>query len=379
MLKPKVTLVYNTCAYVLKFRLRLIDELKRAGYEVFVIAPTDYATSDLVNRGIPHRPIPMTQYGMNPFSEIGSMFALRQILKELRPVASLHYTIKPNTFGSMVAHQLGIPVLNNIAGAGRAFSSGNPIVRKLVIELYRHGLRNSYAVFFQNNDDMAVFHEEGLVNESQCRRIPGSGVDLTRFKAAPLPVGTIRFLFVGRLLKEKGIVEFLQAANSLLANATNAAVLQFDVVGEFEDTRTYISRHELEQLTKHPQISFCGAVPPERVDEMITNATCVVLPSYYGEGVPRVLLEACASGRPIITTDNVGCRDVLQPGINGWLVPVRDVDALVDAMQSCMNAGHDQLTAYGKNARRFVEDHFDEQVVIQAYLDCLASLPAAPH
>jgi glycosyltransferase involved in cell wall biosynthesis len=375
MARKTVTLLYNTCVYVVKFRLPLIKALQEEGYHVVVIAPEDETTEVLRARGIDYRPITMSQYGMNPLHEFRSIREIRGILQDLRPMASLHYTIKPNTFGTMAAHQAGVPVLNNIAGAGRAFSSGNSVMRTLVVGLYRRALRRSHTVFFQNGDDMAVFSKAGLVRDAQCVRIPGSGVDLTRFTPTPLPTGPVRFLFVGRLLKEKGIAEFLEAAARMMA-AGDPEKLRFDIVGEHEDDGSFISRADLDRLTAAPQVTYHGTVPPEQIDGLMKAASCVVLPSYYGEGVPRVLLEACASGRPIITTDNVGCRDVVEHGVNGWKVAPRDVTALAGAMEDFAAMSAPERTALAQAARHTAETQFDEKTVINAYLDRLALLGA---
>lgn len=374
MIKPVVSIVYNTCVYVEKFRLPLIDALRRAGYQVVVIAPTDEATPRLLARGIAHRPIHMHQYGMNPLDDLRSMREIEAVLRDLCPVASLHYTIKPNVFGSLAAHRVGVPVINNIAGAGRAFSGGNPLLRRLVVALYRWSLAKSHRVCFQNGDDMAQFLAFGLVRAAQCLRIPGSGVDLKRFVATPMPSGPIRFLFVGRLLREKGIAEFLEAAASLLAT-DDGARMRFDVVGELEQGHGYLSRAELDRLTLPEQVRYLGTVSPERIDTLMHEASCVVLPSYYGEGVPRVLLEACASGRPIITTDNVGCREVVEDGYNGFRVPVRDCTALANAMQRFFDLSVEARAALGAAARKTAVDRFDEQQVINTYLETLAALP----
>lgn len=371
---PIITIVYNTCDYVVKFRLPLIAALQAAGYKLVVVAPSDTATPILAKHEIEHRPITMSQYGMNPLAELKSIREIRTILEELRPVASLHYTIKPNTFGTLAAHQAGVPVLNNIAGAGRAFSSGNKIIRTLVIGLYSRALKRSRKVFFQNDDDMAVFRKAGLVRAAQCVRIPGSGVDLTRFVPSPMPGQPTRFLFVGRLLKEKGVVEFLEAANALLADAEDSDGLRFDLVGELEEDRSYISRDDLGRLTSPPQINYHGTIPPERIDPMMLDTSCVVLPSYYGEGVPRVLLEACASGRPIITTDNVGCRDVVEHGVNGFKVPIRDTKALAEAMRSMARLSPEDQYGMALAARAKAEREFDEEFVIEAYRKAIASI-----
>ncbi len=373
MTRPVVTIVYNTCVYVVKFRLPLIAALQDAGYDVVVIAPRDDATQTLIDLGIAHRHIDMSQYGMNPVAEIATLRQIETLLRELRPVASLHYTIKPNTFGSIAANRAGVPVLNNIAGAGRAFSGGNPAMRALVVRLYRWGLKRSHTVLFQNGDDMALFLRAGAVRKDQCARIPGSGVDLKAFVPTPLPDGPVRFLFVGRLLREKGIEEFLRAAAHLIAAAPEGHV-QFDVVGEFEPGRAGLDRATLDRLTEPAEISYHGTVKPDAIKPMMRRASCVVLPSYYGEGVPRVLLEACASGRPIITTDNVGCRDVVEPGVNGWMVAPRDTAALADAMQAFVDAPRDQRDALAKAARQTAETRFDEKIVLAAYLDRLRAL-----
>lgn len=365
-----VTMVYNTCLHLVKARLPLIAALEGAGYRVAVIAPEDEATDVLRQRGIAYHPITMSQYGMSPARELATRREIRRLMEKIRPVASLHYTIKPNTFGSLAAHQLGVPVLNNIAGAGRAFSGGNPLLRRLVVGLYRRGLKSSHTVFFQNSDDMAIFRGAGLVREEQCVRIPGSGVDLARFTATPLPEGPVRFLMVGRLLREKGVAEFLEAAAQLLARH-DPDTLRFDLVGEHEDHHSYIPRADLDRLTAPKQITYHGSVPPGRIDGLMRDASCVVLPSYYGEGVPRVLLEACASGRPIITTDNVGCRDVVEPEVNGWKVPVRDTQALARAMEDFATRSSDRRTRLAQAARQTAETRFDETFVIDAYLSRL--------
>lgn len=374
MIPPILTIVYNTCDHVVKSRLQLIAALQTAGYKVVVVAPSDKATPILAEHGIEHRSITMSQYGMNPLAELRSIREIREILEELRPVASLHYTIKPNTFGTLAAHQAGVPVLNNIAGAGRAFSGGNKVMQALVIGLYRRALKRSCMVFFQNDDDMAVFQKAGLVRAAQCVRIPGSGVNLTRFVASPMPGQPTRFLFVGRLLKEKGVVEFLEAANALLSETEDSGELRFDLVGEFEEDRSYISPDDLERLTRAPQINYHGSVPPEQIDPMMLDTSCVVLPSYYGEGVPRVLLEACASGRPIITTDNVGCRDVVEHGVNGFKVPIRDTKALAEAMRSMARLSPEDQYGMALAARAKAEREFDEEFVIEAYRKAIASI-----
>lgn len=362
-----VLIVYNTSLYVVRFRLRLIAELQAHGYQVIVVSPVDPATPELERLGIRHIPLRMSQYGMNPFAEIGTMLAIKAEMKRLCPFASLHYTIKPNIFGTLAAARAGVPVINNVAGAGWAFTSGHPLLRFIVSALYRRALRHSSTVFFQNRENLRTYVEGGLVAPAKARRLPGSGVDLDRFTPVPMPAEQIRFLFVGRLLKEKGIREFLLAART--ARAVDPS-LAFEIVGEIEDSPHYIRREELGQLTGDG-IEYRGAVPSAEIPRVLAGASCVVLPSCYGEGVPRSLLEACATGRPVITTDNPGCRDVVDHGVNGFMVPVRDPEALADAMLAFSRLSPSEREGFSLAARTRVENEFDERIVIRAYLDAL--------
>lgn len=376
MIAPIVSIVYNSSSHVLKARMNLIAALKDAGYGVAILSPIDAATPELVKAGVTHHPIRMEQYGMNPLSELRSMRQIEAILRLIAPVASLHFTIKPNTYGTLAAHRAGVPVINNIAGAGRALSDGNPVLRRVAIDLYRRALRYSSKVFFQNRDDMRLFLDADLAPPQTVQWIPGSGVDLRRFSPAPPPSGPLKFLFIGRLLREKGVGEFLEAALQFGEQATMRPKPEFHIAGEHEPSRLYVEASRLTEATTRESIVYHGAVPPTRIDRLIADAHCVVLPSYYGEGVPRVLLEACASGRPIITTDNVGCRDVIEDGVNGFMIPLRDTASLVSAMKRFHKLDHSARAKMGAAARSTAENRFDEAIVIDAYMEALASVRA---
>ncbi len=374
MSQKLVTIVYNTAFYVYKFRMNLIEDLLSAGYRVAVISPVDEYVEILRKRGVAHYPISMSQYGMNPLNELRTVFELYRLFKELKPHCSLHYTVKPNTFGSVAGQLAGIPVINNIAGAGRAFSQNRSLLARLVLFLYRIGLRNSHKVFFQNNEDMQLFLDRGAVNSALVERIPGSGVDLKKYSANYTRVddGVLRFLFVGRLLKEKGIFEFLEAA-SIVFQQTSCP-LKFEIVGELDDSDVCISRRELEVYLLNKQFEYHGTVSPDQMPALMNTADCVVLPSYYGEGVPRSLLEAAALSKPIITTDNVGCRDVVDEGINGFKVPVKDIHALASAILRIIKLTELERCRMGAAGRRKVEDQFDEAIVLNAYRIAVQSI-----
>lgn len=366
--RPIVTIVYNTTIYVVKFRIRLIRAIQDEGYKVVVLSPRDESCEELEKLGIAHRHIPMSQYGMNPLHELKTMRAITAEMRSLKPVVSLHYTIKPNIFGTLAAKKAGVPVVNNVAGTGRAFTTGNIILRRLITGLYRRAFKHSAKVFFQNGDDLDTFLKARILPESKTLRIPGSGVDLDQFALAPYPNNTPHFLFIGRLLKEKGISEFIEAATWLKKRYPHA---RFHIVGEFEEHPLFVAKSILDSAVETKVVEYHGAVPPAQIAALITEASCIVLPSYYGEGVPRVLLEACASGRPIITTDNVGCRDVVLDGINGFMVKTRDVKDLRNAISRFIETPFDEQRAMGRAARERVETKFDERFVLEAYLKAI--------
>jgi glycosyltransferase involved in cell wall biosynthesis len=369
MNKRIITILYNTVDHVIKARLPLISALQNQGYKVVVIAPKDHRTLLLKQYGIDYIPISMSQYGTNPIAELCTLLEIRRVLRRIKPFVTLNYTVKPNTIGSIAAESAGVAVINNIAGAGMIYSNGRSVTQTIVSALYRRGLRKSRIVFFQNSDDMTLFLKNGLVQREQCLHLPGSGVDLRRFTPSPLPKDTLRFLFVGRLLKLKGIEEYLLAANDLLRANHSQRNVEFHLVGEHESGAAYIDAKNLQKLTEHPQIVYHGSVEPTRIEGHLRKASCVVLPTYYGEGVPRVLLEASASARPLITTDNPGSRDVIEHERNGYMVPPRQVDQLAVAMQRFIATPYDQKAEMGSYARRKVELEFDESIVIDRYLE----------
>lgn len=372
MVKPVVAILYNTSTHVVKARIPLIEAIQSAGFDVAVLSPVDETTQTLIEHGVAHYAIEMSQYGMNPLAEIRCMRQIEDIFRQVSPVVSLHYTVKPNVFGTLAAARVRVPVINNIAGAGRIFSAKNPFLRSLAKILFRQALQHSLKVFFQNNDDMRMFLDHNMVSQDQAHRIPGSGVDLRRYRPSPYPRRPTKFLFVGRLLREKGIKEFLDAAQLFSKGETTIFPAEFHIVGEHEDSSLYLKESRLRVAIEDEGVIYHGSVLPKDVGPLISDAHCIVLPSYYGEGIPRVLLEACASGRPIITTDNVGCRDVVDDGVNGYMVPPRDSMALLDAFQQFCRLDEESLKLMSAAARSKAELEFDEAIVIEAYLKALS-------
>ena len=363
----KITLLYNTTAYVYKFRVKLIQKLQDLGYEVIVVAPRDEYVQKLKELNIKHQHIDISQYGLNPFKELLTIYRIYKIFKKYNPEYSLHYTIKPNIFGGMAAYFTNIKVINNIAGAGKAFANENSFFAKFISFLYKIGLSHSYYILFQNNDDMKLFLDRKIVSKKNSKRIPGSGVDLTTYKGKNNSNGK-QFLFVGRLLKEKGIEYYLEAAKMTLEKYPDAI---FKIVGEYEEQQEYIEKEILNKYLENKNIIYYGAVSPDRMPGILEETSCVVLPSYYREGVPRSLLEAAAMSKPIITTNNVGCREVVDENINGYKCEIKDSKCLYLSMVKFLELSDKERYIMGQQGRVKIEREFDEKIVLEQYINLI--------
>ena len=378
-LAMKVMIALNSAWNLLNFRAGLIRALLADGHTVILLAPADEHVPALEAFGARFIHLPMRTHGTNPLSDLVLLWRfVRQIQRE-RPDVLMAYTAKPNVYGSMAAHALGIPVVNNIAGLGSAFIKGGRLVLVLT-NLYRFALTRSKRVFFQNPDDYRQFVEMSLVRTAQCAVLPGSGVDLQRFQPVPLPnlqekdkrnlqnVNDRQFIFllVARLLKDKGVQEFVDAARLLKSNYPWA---EFALLG-FKDSQNpnAVSEDQLALWQEKGWVTYWGSSADVR--EPLALADCVVLPSYR-EGTPRTLLEAAAMGRPLVATDVPGCREVVRHGFNGLLCRPRDAQDLANQMQAILQMPAAQLAQMGQASRQYVEERFDEQRVIDAYLQVL--------
>jgi glycosyltransferase involved in cell wall biosynthesis len=311
----------------------------------------------------------MDNKGTHPGRDLLLLWRFFRLLRRERPDVYLGYTVKPNVYGSLAAHALGIPVINNIAGLGAVFIKDSWLTR-LVRGLYRLALSRSAKVFFQNDDDRQMFISGGLVAETVTDRLPGSGIDLAKFVPAPLPgQSPIRFLLIARMLWDKGVGEFVEAARILKRRSASA---DFCLLG-FLDVQNpaAISRKQMDAWVEEGVIRYLGVSDDVRVE--IAAADCVVLPSYR-EGTPRTLLEAAAMGRPLITTDAVGCREVVDDGVNGYLCRLKEAVDLADKMALLEALSPTERAVMGRRGREKVEREFDEQIVIGKYLEAIASV-----
>jgi glycosyltransferase involved in cell wall biosynthesis len=372
----RVVIGLNSSWNLVNFRSGLIRALVEAGHEVIAVAPPDDYSAQIPSLGCKYLPLAMDAKGKNPFKEFFLVLMFIRLFKSTHPDVFLGYTIKPNIYGSLAARLCGVKIINNIAGLGISFQS-RTIFTRFLERLYRIALSSSSRVFFQNEDDMRQFVRLGLVPSELTGRLPGSGVDLLRFSATPLLPRTIsrplRFLLISRMLWSKGIGEFVEAARQLKASYSD---VEFCLLG-FLDVRNpdAIARETMDEWVAEGVINYLGST--DNVAAEIISADCVVLPSYYPEGVPRSLLESASIGRPIVTTDTVGCREVVVPGTNGFLCKPRDAQDLAEKLKHVLSLSSDRLAEMGLASRRLAESAFDEKIVINRYLDAIRDVSGA--
>ncbi len=370
----KIVATVNAAWNLVNFRMGVLRALMAQGYEIVAVTPEDAASRQaLEHAGIRLVALPMDSAGLSPLRDLALLAAFRRILQRERPVAMLGYTIKPNVYGSLAARSLGIPTLNNISGLGTGFMTTG-MLNRVVQGLYRVGLAGAHTVFFQNGDDLAHFEALKLVRPGQAVLLPGSGIDLDRFAAAPPndPDRPIRFLLVARMLWDKGVGEYVEAARIVRRDHPG---VRFGLLGGIgAPNRSAIPAETVERWVRQGIVDYHPAVDDVRAQ--IADADVIVLPSYR-EGTSRVLLEASALARPMITTDVPGCRDVVEDGVAGLLCQVKDAGSLAAAMRRIIALTPAERHAMGRAARARVERDYAEQRVIAIYLERVAAAVAS--
>lgn len=361
-------LVVNEARFFLTHRAPLATAARDAGYDVHLVVPhASDGFADLIRLGFPVHDIPLDRRGMNPIAETRLLARLVGLYRALRPAVVHHVSVKPVLYGSLAARLTRVPrVVNAVSGLGYlhlATGARARTVRAVVRRLYQAALRPpSVRVIFQNADDRAVFVTAGLLEPARAVLLSGgSGVDLVRFAPVPEPQGRPIVMLPARLLWDKGVGEFVEAAQVLHSRGTAA---RFVLVGDTDANRAAVPEAQLREWQCAGIVEWWG-----RHDDMptvLSRAAIVVLPSYR-EGCPKVLLEAAASGRPIVTTDVPGCRDVVASGVEGLLVPARSVAALVEAIATLLTDPA-RRTAYGRRARARAEAEFGIDRVVAAHL-----------
>jgi glycosyltransferase involved in cell wall biosynthesis len=362
--RKKILLSSNSAWNLANFRKPIIEALISAGHEVVVVAPADGEEGRLKAMGARFRPIRMRGAGTSLAEDLRLLHDYISLLRDERPALFLGFTAKPNIYGSLAARLTGVPVAATISGLGSAFLKGG-LLGGLLLRMYRLALGKAQAIFFQNPADRDLFIGLGIAGPEQSRLVAGSGIDLDWFAPAPLDEsgGGFCFLLIGRLLLDKGISEFVDAARIIRRSHPN---VRFQLLGgDGGDNPSAVPRAELERWASETIVEQLGV--QDDVRPFIAAADCIVLPSYR-EGLPRSLLEGAAMGRPLIASDVPGCRDVIDDGVNGLLCEVRSAASLASAMERMLSMTPAERSAMGEAGRRKVVAEFDQRLVADAYL-----------
>ncbi len=343
--------------------MNFIKSLLAEGHEVHTVAPVDDYTQQLQQAGCIHHSVTMDSRGANPIRDFGLIIELWSIYRKLKPDIILHYTIKPNIYGTLAASLLKIPVINNVCGLGTVFLKKG-LVSVVAMKLYRWAFRYPKKVFFQNSDDRKLFLDRKLVPSDIADLIPGSGVDLKRFTPGTQARNEkFTFLLISRLITDKGVLEFIGAVKQLKSKGFDA---KFQILGPKDPQhKRGIQLKTIDEWIQTGLVEYLGTT--DDVRQHINKADCVVLPSYR-EGTPRTLLEAASSAKPIIATDVPGCHHVVVDQYNGLLCKMKDVDDLADKMLIMAGLDETVLKEMGVNGRRKMELEFSEDLVISKYI-----------
>ncbi|MCC6258384.1 MAG: glycosyltransferase family 4 protein [Chitinophagaceae bacterium] len=368
----KVAIVLNTSWNIYNFRLNFVKKLIAQGHEVHTVAPIDKYTHHLVEAGCIHHKVRMDSRGANPIKDLALIVELWSIYRNIRPNIVLHYTVKPNVYGTIAATMLKIPVVNNVCGLGTVFLKKN-LVSAIAIQLYKWTFRFPKKVFFQNSDDLKLFVEKKLVDPEAVDLIPGSGVDLEKFQPMAFQRNdSFTFLLISRLITDKGVLEYIEAVKKLKSSGMNA---RFQLLGAKDpEHKRGIKEKVIDQWITDNTVEYLGTT--DDVRQFIEKADCIVLPSYR-EGAPRSLLEAASSAKPMIATDVPGCHHVVVDKVNGLLCKIKNADDLAEKMVTMASYDNEVLEKFGINGRTKMVEEYNENLVINKYLQAIQSLQKA--
>lgn len=361
----KIILNANTLFAVYNFRCNLMKELASKGYEIVCMGNKDSSADQILQNSWRYIDAGMDRRGTSILNDLKLFFFYLKTFRKEKPEYILNFTIKPNIYGTLAARLAGIPVINNVTGLGDIFDTDN-LTSKIVKILYKISFKFPKRVFFQNDDDLEIFLSNKLIDRSICDRLPGSGVEVDRF----LPVEKERkdnkkvFLFLGRISNKKGVRIINEVSKILTPKYPN---IEFQLLGKvYTDEEGHISKEELSKWEKESNIRYLGTSKDVRKE--IKEADCIIFPSYYREGVPRSLIEAASMAKPILTTDNVGCRDIVKDGYNGYLAKPNNVESMVEVVEKFLSLDENKQKEMGNNGREKVLKEFDEKIVIDKYL-----------
>lgn len=354
----KILILANNDLGLYKFRKELIYELAKEN-DVFISLPNGNLVSKLEELGCKFLETPLSRRGMNPLADLKLLKKYRQILRDNQPDVVLTYTIKPNIYGGLACQLEKVPYLSNITGLGTAVENKG-LLQKITSFLYKLALKKSKCVFFQNEENLNFFKENNMYSGNK-RLIPGSGVNLNEYSLLKYPTDNIvRFLFIARVMKEKGIDQYLKAAQFIKNKYPKT---EFHILGFCEQDY----KEKLNDFHAKGIIVYHGL--QNDIIPFHAQSSCTIHPTYYPEGMSNVLLESAALGRPIITTDKSGCKEIIENGKNGYLIRQRSSSDLIEKIEDFISLSYEEKEKMGLSGRVKIEKEFNREIVIKVYLD----------
>lgn len=358
MVNKKVLILVNHDVVIYNFRLELVERLLNEGYEVYISSPYGERIDDLISLGCKYIEANIDRHGLNICQEFKLLRYYKRIIKQINPSVIVTYTIKPNIYGAIAGRALGIPVIANITGLGTAVENGG-LMQKISIALYKYAFKDIARVFFQNSENQQFFINHNIALGKH-ELIPGSGVNLERFSLIDYPEdSTVDFVFISRIMKEKGIDQYLDAAKHIRGKYPNT---RFHILGFSEEDY----EKEIKSLQEQDIITYHGM--QRDVRKFLKNFHCTIHPSFH-EGMSNVLLESAASGRPIITTNISGCKEIVDENVSGYLVEPANSEDLIEKIEKFLTLSYDEKKEMGLAGRRKVEREFDREIVVEAYMN----------
>jgi glycosyltransferase involved in cell wall biosynthesis len=366
--KKKIAVIENGLFSTYTMREGLMQRLLKEGYDVTILTHTNSFVSQVEKTGL--HVMNIGSGNLNPWKVLKYIFNLYSALKKIQPDVCLTFSIRPAIWGNFITRDLNIPTITNITGVGPLFTSKN-LAYRIARSIYRHALQKTRKVFFQNFDDMNLFLQKKFVRKEIAERVPGSGVDYQKFSPitnAKTDEENFIFLFIGRLIKDKGIFEFVEAARVIRKKFPN---IIFNVIGPFWHQNlksNTITKSDLQNWIVEGIIDYQGE--KKDIRKFIAEADCIVLPSYR-EGTSNILLEAASMEKPIITTNTTGCKETVEDEVTGFLCKVKDAEDLADKMEKMYLLSEEDRKTMGRKGRQKIIKEFDKQIVINAYLKAI--------
>ncbi|MBO5292736.1 MAG: glycosyltransferase family 4 protein [Lachnospiraceae bacterium] len=362
----RILIVTNFDVGLYNFRKEVLEALLAVPYEIHIALPNGEFVPRMQEMGCIFHETALNRRGTNPFQELQLIRRYRQILKEVKPDVVLTYTIKPNLYAGSLCRLMKIPYITNITGLGTAVE-GDGLLQHMTTAIYRFAMKRVSCLFFQNRSNEQYFVKR-KIGPGKHVMLPGSGVNLERYRFLEYPKGEkSEFLFISRVMKEKGIEEYLEMAQVIKAKYPQT---EFHILGFCEED--YENRDRLMQLHEQGIVQFHGMI--EDIHPFLARSQCTIHPSFYPEGMSNVCLESQASGRPVITTKRPGCADTIEDGVTGFLIKAQDAGDLTARVEQFLKLSVEERAEMGRRARERMEQKFDRKIVVAKYLEEIAEV-----